>query len=76
MAIDELLNVNREQILAIAAKHGAYDISSGDVAGLCGVLVHNCINVDLDVVWNIIQADLPDLKAEITAILPELAEEP
>ncbi len=46
-----------------------------DMAGFRDVLIHNYINVDLDVIWEIIQADLPDLSNKIKAILQGLTEE-
>lgn len=46
------------------------------VAGLRDVLIHDYLLVDLDEVWSVVEKNLPDLKAEITVILQELAEEP
>jgi uncharacterized protein with HEPN domain len=38
-------------------------------AGLRNVLVHEYFGIDLDVVWNVLQRDLPDLKQRVQRIL-------
>jgi len=40
-------------------------------AGLRNVLVHEYFGVDLDVVWNVLDHDLPDLKQRIRIILAQ-----
>lgn len=50
------------------------DVPWRNMAGFRDVLIHNYISVDLDVIWEIIQADLPDLSNKIKAILQELTE--
>jgi uncharacterized protein with HEPN domain len=35
------------------------------------ILVHDYFNIDLDVVWSVIENDLPDLKSKIAAILQQ-----
>lgn len=42
------------------------------VAGLRDILIHNYNRVDLNVVWRIIEHDLPDFKVGIEAILVAL----
>jgi uncharacterized protein with HEPN domain len=41
------------------------------MAGLQGVLIHDCLGVDLNVVWGVTQSALPDLKRQIQMILNE-----
>jgi len=43
------------------------------IAGFRNVLVHNYLGINLIRVWEIVERNLPDLKARITAILDELA---
>jgi uncharacterized protein with HEPN domain len=38
-------------------------------AGLRNVLVHEYFGIDLDVVWNVLQRDLPDLRQRVQLIL-------
>ncbi|MBI3961810.1 MAG: DUF86 domain-containing protein [Deinococcus sp.] len=52
------------------------DVPWRRVAGLRDVLIHNYIRVDLDEVWNVMEADLPGLKSKIEAILQELGAPP
>ncbi len=40
-------------------------------AGLRNVLVHEYFGIDLDVVWNVLQRDLPDLKQRVQDILAQ-----
>lgn len=39
------------------------------IAGLRDVLIHHYFGVDLEVVWNVIEKDVPQLSADISAIL-------
>jgi uncharacterized protein with HEPN domain len=45
------------------------DIPWKRMAGLRDVLIHDYFGVDLDMVWQIAQTYLPELKPEIEAIL-------
>ena len=93
MGIDELLKEKREEILRIAAKHGAYNVrvfgsvargearEDSDVDFLIDVGENHSawfplglILVNLNVVWGIIERDLPELKRKVEVILPELGE--
>ena len=51
------------------------DVSWREMVGFRDVLIHNYINVNLNVVWDIIERDLPQLKRKVEAILQELREE-
>ena len=48
------------------------DVNWRDVAGLRDVLIHNYIGVNLDMVWHIIQDDLPILERTINAMRTDL----
>lgn len=41
--------------------------------GMRNVLTHNYFEIDLDVVWLVIECELPKLKPQIEAILKELS---
>jgi len=42
------------------------------IAGLRDVLIHGYFTVDLDIVWDIVQNKVPELKAEILAIISRM----
>jgi len=42
------------------------EISWRDMAGLRDVIIHGYFSVDLDIIWEIITKDLPDIKKKIT----------
>ncbi len=44
------------------------------IAGLRDVLIHGYFTVDLDIVWDIVQNKVPELKAEILAIISRMDE--
>ena len=44
----------------------------GEIIGLRNVLVHNYFEIDLEVVWGIVQDDLPPLKNQVETILRDL----
>ena len=46
------------------------------IAGIRDVLIHDYMGVDLSVVWEVSQRDLPELKQKIEALLKKLDENP
>ena len=46
------------------------------IIGFRNILVHHYFGIQLDVVWLIVERDLPDLKRKVEAIVQELGAEP
>jgi len=42
------------------------------IAGLRDIIIHSYFNINLDITWEIIKKDLPDLKAKIQKIKEDL----
>ena len=38
------------------------------------VLVHHCLDIDTDVVWSVVERELPTLKRALSQIVSELEE--
>ncbi|MEA2089905.1 MAG: DUF86 domain-containing protein [Thermoproteota archaeon] len=45
------------------------DIPWRQIAGIGDVLIHGYFGVDLDLLWNVVKKDIPDLKQKISKIL-------
>jgi len=44
--------------------------------GMRHILVHDYFAVDTDIAWDVIERDLPDLKAKVEALLQQLERGP
>jgi uncharacterized protein with HEPN domain len=58
--------------LSIELKSAYPDVPWRKLAGLRDVLSHNYIGIDLKIVWDVVEQDLPDLKQKIDAISQDL----
>ncbi len=76
---DELIQtwiLHHLQILCEAARAISGDfkqqhpeISWPQIAGMRNILVHHYFGIDLDVVWAVVERDLPALKQQVAALL-------
>jgi uncharacterized protein with HEPN domain len=67
------------QIIGEAARHVpdevrgmAPDIPWNKIIGMRNILVHGYFTIDLDIVWNAVQQDVPLLKPAVVALLKQL----
>ena len=74
--------VRRIEIIGEAAKNiskgmrNKYrDIEWKKIVGTRDIMIHAYFNVDLDIIWDIVKKDLPDLKKKIKIILANSAKE-
>jgi uncharacterized protein with HEPN domain len=51
-------------------RNAASDIPWSAIIGMRNVLVHAYFRIDLDIIWEAIQHDLPDLISKLTPLLP------
>jgi uncharacterized protein with HEPN domain len=50
----------------------APDISWSEIIGMRTILVHQYFEIDLEIIWEVIQRDVPALKQKIINLLTEL----
>jgi len=74
--------VRRLEIIGEAVKNIPWDFREKHpevpwkkIAGLRDIIIHTYFNIDLDITWDIIKKDLPDLKEKISKIKSELEDE-
>ncbi|MGH7961399.1 MAG: HepT-like ribonuclease domain-containing protein [Candidatus Binatia bacterium] len=78
-AQDELIQtwiVHHLQIIGEAARALSSDLRDqhpempwSNIIGMRNILVHDYFGIDVDVVWAVVERDLPDLKLQIETIL-------
>ena len=83
---DELIQnwfVRHLQIIGEAARALPQDtrdrapqIPWSQMVGMRHILVHNYFGIDTELVWDVVDRDLPPLKREIEALLGKLAQDP
>ncbi|MER3491319.1 MAG: hypothetical protein C4323_02700, partial [Mastigocladus sp. ERB_26_2] len=49
------------------------EVPWSQIIGMRNILTHNYFEIDLDVVWFVVERDLPNLKLQIEAILRALS---
>jgi len=71
--------IHQLEIIGEAANHFSdeffkkyKDIEWAEIAGLRNLLIHEYFGIDIRIVWEVIQNDLPRLKKSINIILKEL----
>ena len=63
------------QRLSDELKAKVSEIDWRSISGLRNILVHDYLGgIDLDIIWNTIEAELPELKRKVKEILQELKE--
>ena len=74
--------VRNLEIIGEAVKHlpdkltGKYpDIEWKKIAGLRDILIHAYFGIDVEIVWDVIQNKLPELKDQISLILSKIEKE-
>lgn len=58
--------------LSDACKQRHPEIDWRKIAGFRNVIVHDYLGIDLDIVWGIVEQDLPVLRRTVDAMLAEL----
>jgi uncharacterized protein with HEPN domain len=73
--------VHHLQIIGEAARALSSDLRDqhpempwSKIIGMRNILVHDYFGIDVDVVWAVVERDLPDLKLQIETILREVRE--
>lgn len=54
----------------------APEVPWSDIIGMRNILVHEYDSVDIDIVWEVVQSDLPSLKRDIQELLRQLRDRP
>ncbi len=53
-------------------KHKYSEISWDDISGFRNVLVHDYLGIDLDIIWSVVELELPKLEKALTIISSKL----
>ncbi len=52
-------------------KEQYHDVAWREMAGMRDVLIHNYFGVDLKIVWNVVEYEIPKIKVKINPLLRE-----
>jgi len=73
--------VRRIEIIGEAVKNLPHDLKKEhpeipwrDIAGLRDIVVHQYFGLDLELIWDVVKKDMPELKPKILKITEELDE--
>ncbi len=73
--------IHHLQIISEAARGLSSDLKNqhpempwSKIIGMRNILVHDYFGIDVEVVWAVVERDLPDLKLQIETILREVGE--
>jgi len=56
--------------LSEATRQAHPEVPWSKIAGTRDRLIHGYFSVDLDIVWDIVQTDLPSLRSKVAALVP------
>lgn len=57
--------------LSEATRQAHPEVPWGKIAGTRDRLIHGYFSVDLDIIWDIVQTDLPSLRSKVAALVPQ-----
>ena len=58
--------------LSEATRQAHPEVPWGKIAGTRDRVIHGYFNVDLDIIWEIVEAELPELRRRIAKLLPRV----
>jgi uncharacterized protein with HEPN domain len=51
------------------------DVQWAEIVGFRNILVHEYFSLDLDIIWETVSRNIPDLRAQVSEILKKLPED-
>ncbi len=61
------------RVLSTVIRDENPEVSCSQIIGMRNILTHNYFEIDLDIVWLVVERELPKLKPQIEAILQSLS---
>lgn len=61
------------RVLSVSIREQHCEIPWTKMIGMRNILAHQYFEIDLDIVWTVVAEEIPDLKANILAILKSLS---